>query len=181
MDDILNECSKKMEKCVENYHESLNTLRTGRANAALLENLTCDYYGDRMPVTQIAAIKVPEPRQLLIIPFDSGDIKSIVAAINASDIGINPVVDGKQIRLNMPALTEDRRKELTKKAKSYGEEAKVAIRNVRRDLMDKIKKDDTYTEDTRKKEEGEIQKLTDEFIAKIDNLLKEKTEEIMKV
>ncbi len=179
--DILNECSTKMEKCVANYKDSLNTLRTGRANAALLENLTCDYYGDRMPVTQIAAVKVPEPRQLLIVPFDQNDIKSIVAAINASDIGINPIVDGKQIRLNMPALTEDRRKELTKKAKTYGEEAKVAIRNVRRDLMDKIKKDDTYTEDTRKQEEGEIQKITDEFIAKIDTLLKEKTEEIMKV
>ncbi len=179
--DILTECSEKMEKCVQNYKDTLNTLRTGRANAALLGNLTCEYYGERVPVTQIANVKVPEPRQLLIVPFDSGDIKSIVTAINTSDIGINPIVDGKQIRLNIPALTEDRRKELTKKAKSYGEETKVAIRNVRRDLMDKIKKDSSYTEDTRKQEEGEIQKLTDEFIAKVESLLKEKTEEIMKV
>ncbi len=181
MADILNECREKMEKCVSSLEEGLNTLRTGRANASLLNNLSVDYYGEKTPVSQIAAIKVPEPRQLLIIPYDAGDIKSIVAAINSSDIGINPVVDAKQIRLVMPPLTEDRRKELTKKAKNYSEESKVAIRNVRRDMMDKIKKDETYTEDTRKKEEGEIQKITDEFITRIDKILKEKNDEIMKV
>lgn len=181
MVDILTECREKMEKCVASLESSLNTLRTGRANVALLDNLTCDYYGDKMPVTQIAAIKVPEPRQLLIVPFDSNDVKSIVAAINASDIGINPIVDGKQIRLNMPALTEDRRKELTKKAKNYGEESKVALRNVRRDAIEAIKKDDSYTEDTRKLEEAEVQKLIDEFTQKVDKILKEKNDEIMKV
>ena len=136
--DILDELQEKMEKSVESLKTNLNTLRTGRANAALLDNLYCDYYGEKMLVNQIAAVKVPEPRQLLIMPYDAGDIKSIVAAINASEIGINPIVDGKQIRLIIPALTEDRRKELGKKAKGYGEECKVAIRNIRRDAMDKI-------------------------------------------
>ncbi len=179
--DILDEIQEKMEKSVDSLKANLNTLRTGRANAALLDNLYCDYYGDKMLVNQIAAVKVPEPRQLLIMPYDAGDIKSIVAAINASEIGINPIVDGKQIRLIIPALTEDRRKELAKKAKSYGEETKVAIRNIRRDAMDKIKKDESYTEDTLKKEEEAIQKLTDQFIKKVGETIKEKDAEIMAI
>ena len=179
MSELTNQCKEKMEKCLTSLNESLNTLRTGRANASLLNNLKVDYYGEPTSVTQIAAIKVPEPKQLLIVPYDQGDVKSIVAAINASDIGINPIVDGKQIRLNMPALTEDRRKELTKKAKVYCEEAKVAVRNVRRDFIDKIKKDDSYTEDTSKKAEEDIQKVTDEYCKKVDAALKTKTDEIM--
>lgn len=179
--DILDELQEKMEKSVESLKANLNTLRTGRANAALLDNLYCDYYGEKMLVNQIATVKVPEPRQLLIMPYDAGDIKSIVAAINASEIGINPIVDGKQIRLIIPALTEDRRKELGKKAKGYGEECKVAIRNIRRDAMDKIKKDESYTEDTLKKEEESIQKLTDQFVKKVDEIVKEKDSEIMSI
>lgn len=181
MDTILLECQEKMDKCINNYNENLVTLRTGRASAALIENLKCDYYGDMMNVTQIAAVKIPEPRQLLIIPYDQSDIKSIVAAINSSNLGINPIIDGKQIRLNFPSLTEDRRKELAKKAKVYSEECKVSIRNVRRDIMEKIKKDTAYTEDTRKKEETEIQKITDDSIKKVDELLKTKTAEIMTI
>lgn len=181
MADLLDLCKEKMDKSVENFKDNLNTLRTGRANAALLDNLYCDYYGDKMLVKDISAIKVPEPRQLLITPFDQGDVKTIVAAIHQSDIGINPIVDGKQIRLVLPALTEDRRKELSKKAKGYSEEAKVAVRNIRRDYLESIKKDDTYTEDTRKREETEVQKITDEAIKKIDVILKEKTDEIMTV
>lgn len=179
--DILDEIEFKMAKTVESLEGNLNTLRTGRASSALLDNLYCDYYGDKMLVKDIAAIKVPEPRQLLIMPYDAGDLKSIVAAINASEIGINPIVDGKQIRLNMPPLTEDRRKELTKKAKAYGEENKIAIRNIRRDAMDLIKKDDSYTEDSRKKEEEAIQKLTDSFIKKVDETVKAKEAEIMAI
>ncbi len=179
--DILDEIELKMTKTVESLEGNLNTLRTGRASSALLDNLYCDYYGDKMLVKDIAAIKVPEPRQLLIIPYDAGDLKSIVAAINASEIGINPIVDGKQIRLNMPPLTEDRRKELAKKAKAYGEENKIAIRNIRRDAMDLIKKDDSYTEDSRKKEEEAIQKLTDSFIKKVDETVKAKEAEIMAI
>lgn len=179
--DILDEAKLKMSKSTESLESNLATLRTGRANAALLENLYCDYYGDKMLVTQIAAIKVPEPKQLLIIPYDQGDIKTIVAAINSSDIGINPIVDGKQIRLTLPPLTEDRRKQLAKKAKTYGEEAKVAIRNIRRDLMDAIKKDESYTEDTKKKEEADLQKITDESIKKVDAIVKEKENEILSI
>lgn len=179
--DILDEVREKMEKSIDSLKTNLNTLRTGRANAALLDNLYCDYYGEKMLVNQIAAVKVPEPRQLLIMPYDTNDVKAIVAAINSSEIGINPIVDGKQIRLVIPALTEDRRKELGKKAKGYGEEGKIAIRNIRRDAMDKIKKDESYTEDTRKKEEDAIQKLTDQFIKKVDEVVKEKDSEIMSI
>lgn len=179
--DILDEVKEKMEKSIDSLKTNLNTLRTGRANAALLDNLYCDYYGEKMLVNQIAAVKVPEPRQLLIMPYDTNDVKAIVAAINSSEIGINPIVDGKQIRLIIPALTEDRRKELGKKAKGYGEEGKIAIRNIRRDAMDKIKKDESYTEDTRKKEEDAIQKLTDQFIKKVDEVVKEKDSEIMSI
>ncbi len=179
--DILDEAKLKMTKSTESLELNLATLRTGRANAALLENLYCDYYGEKMLVTQIAAIKVPEPKQLLVMPYDQGDIKTIVAAINSSDIGINPIVDGKQIRLNLPPLTEDRRKQLAKKAKTYGEEAKVAIRNIRRDMMDAIKKDESYTEDTKKKEEADLQKITDESIKRVDAIVKEKENEILSI
>lgn len=179
--DILQDAEVRMQKAVENFKENLTVLRTGRANAALLDNIQCDYYGEKMGITAIASVKVPEPRQLLVIPYDQNDIKAIVAAINASDIGINPIVDGKQIRLNIPALTEDRRKELVKKAKVYAEDCKVAIRNVRRDAIDTVKKDDTYTEDTRKTEENEIQKLTDKYIKNVDDLFKTKESEIMAI
>ncbi len=179
--DVLNDAERRMQGAIENFKENLSVLRTGRANAALLENIECDYYGEKMNITSIASIKVPEPRQLLVIPYDQGDIKTIVAAINSSDIGINPIVDGKQIRLNIPALTEDRRKELVKKAKVYGEDCKVAIRNIRRDAIDAVKKDDTYTEDTRKNEENEIQKLTDKYVKTVEDLFKVKESEIMAI
>ena len=168
--DILDEIKGRMDKAVENLKANLNTLRTGRANAALLDNLYCDYYGDKMLVNQIAAIKVPEPRQLLITPYDSNDVKSIVAAISKSEIG-----------LIIPALTEDRRRELVKKAKNYGEETKIAIRNIRRDYMDIIKEDDTYTEDTRKKEEEQVQKITDASIKNVDSIIKAKSDEILAI
>lgn len=181
MDDYALLAKEEMNKSINSLRENLSSLRTGRASPALLNNLECDYYGDKMPVTQIAAIKVPEPRQLVIEPYDRNDVKSIVTAINASDIGINPVIDGNKIRLIIPALTEDRRKELVKKAKGYSEEAKVAIRNIRRDAIDAVKKDETYTEDTRKQEEQEIQKITDKYTKKIDELLKVKETEIMAI
>jgi ribosome recycling factor len=181
MDIILTDAKEKMEKTIESFKEELATLRTGRANAALLENIECDYYGDKIKINQISAIKVPEPRQLLIIPYDFNDLKSIYNALAKSDIGINPIIDGKQIRLVIPALTEDRRKDLVKKAKSFGEEKKIAIRNVRREALDYVKDDDSFTEDTSKREQEDVQKLTDEYIAKIDQLFKDKEKEIMTI
>ena len=180
-EDVLIELEEKMDKSISSLKKNLATLRTGRASSALIENIECDYYGEKTLITQIASIKIPEPRQLLIIPYDGDDVKTIVAAINQSNIGINPIIDGKQIRLVIPALTEDRRKELVKKAKVYCEEGKVSLRNVRRDAMEKVKKDETYTEDTRKKEETEIQKLTDKYIGDIDKIFKEKEAEIMEI
>ena len=127
MDQYAELAKELMSSTVNSLKENLATLRTGRASPALLSNLECDYYGDRMPINQISSIKVPEPRQLLIVPYDRGDIKSIVAAINASNIGINPIVDGNQIRLIMPELTGDRRKELAKKQKQPQKNSKLQL------------------------------------------------------
>jgi len=181
MSDIYNEAKTKMEKSLEALSTNLNTLRTGRASAALLDNLECDYYGDKIAITQISAIKIPEPRQLLITPYDKSDVKAIVASINASQLGITPIVDGSNIRLVMPAPTEERRAELSKKAKSYGEDTKVAIRNVRRDLLEDLKKIDGLSEDFMKRDEADIQKATNEVIAKVDNVISEKIKEIMSI
>jgi len=181
MNEIALDAQEKMLKPVENLKSQLSTLRTGRASAAMLNNLMVDYYGSPTPVNQISSISVPEPRQLLIKPYSSGDIKAIVTAINASDLGINPVNEGQQIRLTIPALTGERRIELTKKAKVYGEEAKVAIRNIRRDYVDLIKADKEMREDDSKRAQEDIQKVTDEAIKKIDEVVAEKEKEIMAI
>jgi len=181
MPEIYAKAKAEMEKSFESLRLNLNTLRTGRASASLIESLECDYYGDKISVTQIASVKIPDPRQLCIIPYDKNDVKAIVAAINASQIGINPTVDGLNIRLIMPAPTEDRRIELSKKAKAYGEAAKVAIRNVRRDILDNVKKEEGISEDLIKRSETDVQKATDESIAKVDSLVKEKETEIMSI
>jgi len=181
MNEIALDAQEKMLKPVENLKSQLSTLRTGRASAAMLNNLMVDYYGSPTPVNQISSISVPEPRQLLIKPYSSGDIKAIVTAINASDLGINPVNEGQQIRLTIPALTGERRIELTKKAKVYGEEAKVAIRNIRRDYVDLIKADKEMREDDSKRAQEDVQKVTDEAIKKIDEVVAEKEKEIMAI
>ncbi len=181
MEIVLEKAKEKMEKTIESLKVNYTSIRTGRASAALLDRVEADYYGSPTPVNQIASITIPEPRQLLIKPYDKNDIKSIVAAINASDLGLNPVVDGAQIRLIIPALNEERRKELARLAKKYGEDAKVAIRNVRRDAMDEVKKNKELPEDSRKKLEEEIQKLTDSFVKKIDEVYSSKEKDIMTV
>jgi ribosome recycling factor len=181
MADIYAKAKAEMEKSFDSLRTNLGTLRTGRASASLIDNLECDYYGDKILVTQIAAVKIPDPRQLCIIPYDKNDVKAIVSAINASQIGITPTVDGQNIRLVMPAPTEERRVELAKKAKGYGETTKVAIRNVRRDLLDSLKKEEGISEDLIKRGETDIQKATDEAIAKVDSLVKEKETEIMSI
>ena len=181
MDAIALEAQSKMEKSIESLKNSLSTLRTGRANAQMLAGIEVDYYGSPTPINQIASISIPEPRQLLIKPYDKNDVKSVVAAINASDLGINPINEGTQVRLMIPSLTEERRRDIVKQAKKYGEEAKISIRNIRRDYIDLVKLDEDMPEDYQKRVQEEIQKVTDEAGKKIDLVVAEKEKEIMTV
>jgi ribosome recycling factor len=175
---------EKMEKSVSILKENLNTVRAGRANPALLDKVSVEYYGTPTPLKSIANISVPDPRSLLIAPFDPKSIHDIEKAIGAADIGINPANDGKVIRLQIPSLTEERRKELTKLVKKFGEDAKVAIRNERRDANDhlkKLEKDGELTEDDLKSEEKDVQKKTDDTIKQIDEIVASKEKEILEV
>ena len=181
MDAIALEAQSKMEKSIESLKNSLSTLRTGRANAQMLAGIEVDYYGSPTPINQIASISIPEPRQLLIKPYDKNDVKSVVAAINASDLGINPINEGTCVRLIIPSLTEERRRDIVKQAKKYGEEAKISIRNIRRDYIDLVKLDEDMPEDYQKRVQEEIQKVTDEAGKKIDLVVAEKEKEIMTV
>ena len=181
MDIVLEIAKEKMEKSIESLKLNYSTIRTGRASASLLDRIEADYYGSPTPINQIASITIPEPRQLLVKPYDRNDVKSIVAAINASDLGINPIVDGQSIRLILPALNEERRKELSRLAKKYGEDTKVAIRNIRREAMDEVKKDKELPEDTRKSLEKDIQNLTDTYVKKVDEVYASKEKEIMTI
>lgn len=181
MDELANEAKLNMEKSIDSYKTSLNTLRTGRANAAILDSVRVDYYGTPTPLNQISAVSVVEGKQLVVKPYDKNDLKSIVAAINAANIGLVPVNDGQVVRLNIPPLTEDRRKEIVKQARKFSEECKVAIRNIRRDYISIIKDDEEFSEDYQKKVEKEIQDVTDQSIKKIDEITKEKEKEIMAI
>jgi ribosome recycling factor len=181
MDAITLEGQGKVNKTIEVLADNLRTLRTGRASAAILDNIECDYYGDKILINQIASISIPEPRQLLIKPYDRGDLKSISNAIISANIGLNPIVDTDSVRLVMPALTEDSRKELVKKAKVYTENCKVAIRNLRRDYIDLIKSDDTMSEDLQKRIEEEFQKVIDDSMKKVDAVFADKEKEIMAI
>ena len=181
MDAYALEAQEKMNKSIDNYKLNLSSLRTGRASASMLNGVLVDYYGSPTPVNQIASITSPEPRQLLIKPYDKNDVKNIVAAIHASNLGLNPINEGIVIRLIIPVLTEDRRKEIVKQARKYAEEAKVAVRNIRRDYMDILKIDDSYSEDLQRRAQDDIQKVTDEAIKNIDIILQEKEKEIMAI
>lgn len=181
MDELALLAKERMQKSIVNLKEQYNTLRTGRANAALLDRIEADYYGDKLPIKDICAISVPEPRQLIVKPYDKGDVKAVYTAIVASDLGLNPTNEGDQIRILIPALTEDKRRELAKKGKSYAEEAKVAIRNIRREFVDSVKKSDEYTDDLKKRIEADIQKVTDEAIKAVDETYAAKEKEILTV
>ena len=181
MDELSLDCKNRMNKSIDSLRSTLVTLRTGKANPQMLNGLMIDYYGSPTPVNQISSITIPEPRQLLIKPYDKNDVKAIVTAINASDLGINPINEGLQIRLMIPVLTEERRRELTKQARKYGEEAKVAIRNIRREYIDLIKEDEEMPEDYQKRVLDEIQKVTDESIKTIDQVVAEKEKEMMSI
>ncbi len=174
----------RMEKTIQNLEEEFNTIRVGRANPHILDKITVDYYGTPTPLQQVGNISVPEARMLLIQPWDSSLIKEIEKAIQASDVGINPSNDGKVIRLVFPELTEEKRKEESKEVKKKGEQAKVAIRNIRRDAMDlfkKQRKDNAITEDDQKDLEESLQKMTDEYIKKVDKRIDAKIKEVMSV
>ena len=170
----------KMKSAVEHLERELKTVRAGRANPGVLDKVTVDYYGSPTPIQQVASVAVSEARTLTITPWDRTLLRAISKAILASDVGINPIDDGQTIRLNFPAPTEERRKEVSK----MGEEAKVAVRNVRRDAMDKakaMKKAGELTEDTQKTMEEDVQKLTDKYVKNIDAAVEEKQKEIMSV
>ncbi|MBQ7015903.1 MAG: ribosome recycling factor [Firmicutes bacterium] len=174
----------RMEKAINNLEEEFNTIRVGRANPHVLDKITVDYYGTPTPLQQVGNISVPEPRVLMIQPWDSSLLKPIEKALNMSELGIHPTSDGKVIRLVFPELTEEKRKETSKDVKKKGEAAKVAIRNIRRDMMDalkKQKKDGELTEDDQKNLEEKLQKMTDDFIKQIDKRIEVKTKEVMSV
>ena len=175
---------QKMQKVLDTLEDALDGIRAGRANPAVLSKVMVEYYGTPTPIQQIASVSSPDPRTLLIQPWDAKAVKDIEKAILSSDIGINPQNDGRSIRLIFPQLTEERRKELTKQVKKYGEEAKVSVRNVRRDAVDKMKKQQKaseITEDDYKIAEKDIQKLTDDFTKKVDDVIGKKEKELMAV
>ena len=178
------EFEHKMTKTCESLNTTLATIRAGRANAAVLDQIFVDYYGVPTPIQQMASISTPDPRSLIIAPWDHSVLKSIEKAILASDLGINPQNDGRAIRLVFPPLTEERRKDLVKQTKKYGEEAKVAIRNIRRDAIEKFKKQQKaseITEDDYKIAEKDIQKLTDDYIKEIDKICEKKEKELTEI
>ena len=180
----LEQFKEKMTKSVDNLQEEYTTIRAGRANPHILDKISVEYYGQPSNLQSVANISVSEARTLLIQPWDASLIKEIEKAILVADLGLTPNNDGKVIRLTFPELTEERRKELVKDVKKKGENAKVAIRNIRRDANDMIKKQqkaNEISEDEQKDAEDEIQKLTDEFVAKIDRMIEDKSKEIMTV
>ncbi len=184
MDDYLVSAEERMQKTLDNLNEEYVTIRAGRANPGVLNKILVDYYGTPTPIQQMANISIPEARILVIQPWDRSAMKNIEKALQASDIGINPNNDGTVIRLVFPELTEERRKELVKDVKKKGEAAKVALRNIRRDVVESIKKAEKageITEDDRKADEEQAQKLTDKFVEKVDKAIEEKTKEIMTV
>lgn len=184
MDERLQQYDIKMQKSLDNLQGEFGSIRAGRANPHVLDKIRVDYYGTPTVLQQVANISVPEPRMLLIQPWEPNMVRVIEKAIQMSDLGINPTNDGKVIRLSFPELTEERRKELAKDVKKKGENAKVAVRNIRRDANDSLKKmskSNDISEDEVKQLEDEVQKLTDKYIAKVDKAVEEKTKEILTV
>lgn len=184
IDEALKQAEIKMRKAIEVTRDEFGGVRTGRASPALLQRLTVDYYGAPTPLQQLASFAVPEPRTLVIHPYDRNAISAVEKAIMASDVGITPSNDGTVIRLNFPTLTEERRKELTKLVRDRAEHGRVAIRNVRRHAKEEIDRDikaGKVSEDDGHRAERELQKLTDRFVAEIDDMLKRKESELMEV
>ncbi len=184
MDTVLLTCEEKMEKTLASLDRDFGTVRAGRANPAVLDRVTVDYYGAPTPINQMAAISVPEPRLLQIQPWDASTLKDIEKAINTSDLGINPNNDGRVIRLVFPPLTEERRRELAKDIRRMAEDSKVAVRSIRRDAIEKLKamrKANEITEDDQSAGEKDVQDLTDKFCKQIDVNAEKKEKEIMEI
>ena len=178
------EFESKMKKTCEALTAQLATIRAGRANASVLDQIQVNYYGSPTPIQQLASVSTPDPRTLMIQPWDGSVLRDIEKAILASELGINPQNDGKVIRLVFPQLTEERRKDLAKQVKKYGEEAKVAVRNIRRDAIDKFKKQQKaseITEDDYKTIEKDIQKMTDDYIKKVESMTEKKEKELFEI
>ena len=176
---IVDSSEKKMQNAIEHLKEELTTVRTGMANAGMLNNVSVDYYGSPTPLNQIAGIKVEEGRTLVIKPYDPSSLKDIEKAINKADLGIAPQNDGQVIRLAVPQMTEETRKEMVKKVGKMAEEAKVAVRNIRRDANSAIKNDKSMDEDLQKDAQEEIQKLTDKCVKKIEEIADNKSKEVL--
>jgi ribosome recycling factor len=184
IENFIGDATERMDKSVEATHEHFNSVRTGRATPALLDRITIDYYGTPTPLKNLATINAPEPRMLTIQPFDPSSIKQIEKTIQESDLGLTPSNDGKMIRLPIPQLTEERRKELVKLVRQMAEEGRVAVRNVRRDAirhLEELAKNREVGDDDERTAEARVQKLTDDHTARIDELLKRKEAEIMEV
>jgi ribosome recycling factor len=184
IEEFLADAKRRMDKSIEATHHEFNSIRTGRASPALLDRVTIDYYGTPTPLKSLASISAPEPRLLVVQPFDPGSIKNIERAVQESDLGLTPSNDGKVVRLPIPALTEERRKDLVKVVRRVAEDGKVAIRNVRRDVMQHLKDlvvNGDVGDDEERRAEQQVQKVTDEHTKSIDDLLKVKEAEIMEV
>ena len=184
IESALKDAESKMKRAVEVMREELAGIRTGRATPSILHRVTVDYYGTQVPLNQLASFSVPEPRTLLVQPFDRNAISAMEKAIQSSDIGITPSNDGQVIRLSFPQLTEERRKELIKLVKERGEEGRVAVRNVRRhhkEELERLEHEHAISEDDLKRAERELQKLTDRFVAEVDEALDHKEKELMEV
>ena len=184
IEEFLADARHRMDKSIESTKTEFNSIRTGRASAALLDRVTIDYYGTPTPLKNMATINTPEPRMLTVQPFDPSSVKAIERAIQESDLGLTPSNDGKVIRLPIPQLTEERRKELVKLVRKFGEEGKIAIRNVRRDVMkhlEELVRNGEVGDDEERRAEAQVQKLTDEHTKTIDDLLRHKESDIMEV
>ncbi len=182
VNDIVQKGQEQMKKSVEFTASLLDKIRTGRANASLVDTVKADYYGAPTPLSQMASVSVPDARTIMIQPWDQSTIEVIEKAIRQEDLGFNPQNDGNVIRIPVPPLTEERRKEFVKLAKKYGEDGKIAVRNIRRDMMDQLKKaekDKDISEDEKKKGEDEVQKITDKYVAEIDKVVEKKEKELM--
>ena len=177
----MSDIRESMDKALESLKHNFSKVRTGRANANILSDITVDYYGVATPITQVAAVKVPEAHMLVIEPWDKALVNAIVKAVTASDLGITPNSDGIVVRLPFPAPTEERRRELVKERRELAEHAKIAIRNARRDANNKLERDEELTEDEVRREQAKVQKATDEFVAKVDEMLKAKEAEVMEI